>query len=228
MLRWLIAGCLTLLFLGCSTGGGEPVLDAKQVAERAAQAMDATDAHHFVIELSGRLTYVDPAGTLVLKRAEGDVVAPDKVRATVRTTTFGVASEFGVVGIGDQQWATNPLNNRWQPLPPELGSFNLRAMFDEQVGIASLLRTVSWTRESDTNRPYSLSSTVDGALLSPMTSGMITQGQVEVRLQIDAGSFRVSGATLVERDSSPDRPTTWQITLTQPEAAVEIVPPPIQ
>ncbi len=222
--RWLAV--ILLLLVACA--GSQPALGAQEVATRAAGAMSSVKTTHFVINMTGRLTYVDPNGVLGLKQAEGDVVAPDKVRATVKTSTFGIASQIGVVGIGNEQWATNPLSGRWQPVPPELGSFNLAALFDPQAGIAGLLKTVQWTLEASKDGKYHLRSAVDGAKLAAMTSGMITKGHVDVLLLVDAQSFLVTAATLVERDTSPDQPTTWQIVLTVPTTPVAIAPPPLQ
>ncbi|MBA3943452.1 MAG: LppX_LprAFG lipoprotein [Herpetosiphonaceae bacterium] len=222
--RWLAIALL--LLVGCA--GSQPALSSQQVATRAATAMSSVKTTHFVINMTGKLTYIDTNGVLGLKQAEGDVVAPDKVRATVKTSTFGIASQIGVVGIGDQRWATNPLNGRWQVLSPELGSFDLAALFDPQVGITGLLKTAPWQLEASKDGRYHLRSTVDGTKLVAMTSGMITKGQVDVLLLVDAKSFLVTSATLVERDTSPDQPTTWQIALTVPTTPVTIAPPPLQ
>ncbi len=214
------------LLAGC--GQGQPALTAAEIAAKSAQAMSEAKTLHFAITMSGRLTYLDTSGTLGLKTAEGDVVAPDKVRAKVKTTTFGVISEIGLVGIGAQQWATNPLNNRWSVLPPQLGSFNLATMFDAKQGVPGLLATQQWTADPAVKNGLGLKTTADGAQLAAMTSGMITKGKVDVAVTIDPTTYRITRATLVERDSSPQDPTTWQIVLSSPSGAIEIVPPPVQ
>ena len=222
--QWLFSLVVcALLVAGCG-GRQQAVLDAPMVAQQAATAMAQVQTLHFVVELSGRLTYVDTTATLGLKFAEGDVATPDRVRAKLRTTTYGVINEWGVVGIGLDQWVTNPLNGRWQRLPPAWGQFNLAALFDPKAGIANLLRTATWT--AGDAQTFSLRATLDGSTLQVMTSGMITQGRVDAVLVLDPATQRVVRATLVERDSSADKPTTWQIALSQFDASITIAPPP--
>lgn len=215
---WLML-CLLLVFAAC---GGPEQLPPKEIAERAAKTMVETKTIHFTINVTGA------GSALGLQNAEGDIVAPDKVRGTLKLSTLGIISEIGIVGIGEQQWATNPLNNRWEVVAPGSGSFNLSTLFDAQVGIPALLRSETWTNGSTAAGKYVLLTKVDGSKLSPVTVGSITKGNVDVELAIDSQSFLVTDATLIERDTSQDTPRTWQIALRNPNAAVEVNPPPIQ
>lgn len=218
------------MLAACSFRSGLPQLSADEIKQRSAASMDALSSLHFMIELSGRLTYIDPASVLALKRAEGDIVAPDKVQAVVRTRTFGTTADLGVVGIGAQQWARNPLSGRWETLPPEYGAFDIGALFSGETGVAGLLRDVPLTaqpQETLDGRPhYVLTTTTSGQQLTAMTSGMITGGAVDVKLSIDGATFRLSQIELTERDTDPTAPTRWLIKLSAFDQPVQITPPP--
>lgn len=218
------------MLAGCAARSDLPQLGPDEVAERAAAKMAAIKSLHFAIELTGRLTYIDPAGVLALKSAEGDIAAPDRVQAVVRTRTFGTSTELRVVGIGPTQWARNPANGRWETLPPELGSFDIGALFDAETGLAGLLRGATFATVEQTaldGQPhYLLSTETPGQQLAPMTSGMITEGVVAVRLYVDGATFALTQIELVERDTDPDEPTSWLIKLGAFDQPVTIAPPP--
>lgn len=217
------------LLAACSFQSGLPQLSADQIKQRAADSMAALRSLHFVIELTGDLTYIDPAGVLALKRAEGDIVPPDRVQATLRTRTLGTTTELGVIGVGATQWARNPLSGRWETLPPEYGSFDIAALFGGETGIVGLLRDAPLSiapQETLDGRPhYVLSTTTSGQRLTTMTSGMITSGNVAVKLYVDGTTFLLSRIELTEIDTDPEEPTRWQITLSAFDQPVTITPP---
>lgn len=220
------------LLVACSFQSGLPQLSADQIKQRSADSMTALQSLHFMIELSGDLTYIDPAGLLALKRAEGDIVTPDRVQATIRTRTLGTTTDLGVVGVGTTQWARNPLSGRWETLPPEYGSFDIAALFSGERGVVGLLRDVPLSAEPQetlSGRPhYVLSTTTTGQQLTAMTSGMITSGNVAVKLYVDGTSFLLSRIELTELDTDPEEPTYWQITLSAFDQPVTIAPPVTQ
>ena len=61
---------------------------------------------------------------------------PDKLHATAKALLVGIAIEVQVVGLGNQQYMTDPASGRWQAMPP---SFNVLAAFDPNKGIADIL-----------------------------------------------------------------------------------------
>lgn len=209
-----------------------PEQDAEQLKIRAAEAMAAVKSLHFAIELSGRLTYIDPNRILALKRAEGDIVAPDRVQATIRTRTLGATTDIAVIGVGTEQWARNPVSGRWEPLPPEYGTFDISAPFNAEYGLSGLLRTQTFERQANAtlnNRAhYVLTTQTAGATLSRMTSGMITGGNVLVKLWIDGDTLRLSQIALTEIDTDPEEPTQWTIVLSAFDQPVNIALPATQ
>lgn len=228
-LSWLI--CAWLL-AACSSQPALPNQTSAELAQRAADQMERVKSLHFAIELTGDLTYIDPAGLLALKRAEGDLNAPDRVRATIRTRTLGATTDIDVIGVGTAQWARNPANGRWETLPPEFGSFDIGALFSAEYGLPAVLRSQTFERKANETlnerAHYLLATTTAGETLSRMTSGMITDGTVGVTLWIDGETLRPAQIVLIEQDTDPDEPTRWQITLDRFDQTVEIVPPPAQ
>jgi lipoprotein LprG len=229
MWRALTLIVLSWLLVACGAQSSQPKPSADEIKARAAATMSALTSLHFTIELSGKLTYIDTSRLLALKRAEGDIVAPDRVKAVVRTRTFGTTTEIGIVGIADQQWARNPVSGRWETLPPSYGTFDIAALFAPEHGLGSLLKTQSLAQQPndtlDGRAHYLLGTTVPGAVLAPMTSGMITTGTVQAQLWVDSTTFTLSQIALTESDTDPDDPTHWLIKLSAFNQPVEITPP---
>lgn len=230
--KWWIFLVVGLMLAACTPQPDAPDLTADEIKNRAAETMAALKSLHFTIELTGALTYIDPTRILALKRAEGDIVAPDRVAATIRTRTFGSTTDISVVGVGTQQWARNPASGQWEALPPEYGTFDMGALFNNEYGLSGLLRTQSFTKQPnetvENQTHYVLATQTPGATLNRMTSGMITQGNVDVKLWINSETMRVSQIVLTELDTDPEEPTRWQITLSAFDQPVDIAPPATQ
>lgn len=226
---------MSLLVAGCGLLGPDltPTPLPGQVAVRAGERMLATHSLHFVIEISGQLAYLDDPPTMALKRAEGDVVRPDRVRALVKVYSLGVVSEVGIIGLGEEQYVTNPLNQQWEKLPPNYGwYFDPTLLFDPEYGIKALLQETTWTfgadEEADDPEHYILHGQLPGQRLAPLTSGMVTSGEVSVDIWVGRKDGYVRRITIVELDSDPDEPTNWSIQFSAFDDPVEIKPPPIQ
>lgn len=220
--HWILLA-LIILLAGCA-GRDNAALTPKQVATNAAEKLEATEQLHFVIERTG----VQAPAALALQQAEGDVVIPDKIRAKVQASTFGITSEIGVVAIGAEQWMTNPLSGQWQALAADEMPVNLRLLFDRQSGVAGLLRSGEWTEAASDGGVYTLRATFDGQQLATMTSGLIAQGAVDLEAKINAEDFVLNEALLIETSTSAEDPTTWRLQFSAPSGTVEIVPPPVQ
>jgi hypothetical protein len=194
--------------------------------------MLSVDSLHFAVQLSGKLTYLDSPPTLALKRMEGDLVRPDQVRAIVQVSSFGVLTEFGVIGLGSEQYITNPMNQQWEVLGPELGFyFDTALLFDPQYGIEAILTDTDWTfgtgEETRDQQSYYLHGQVPGERISPLTFGMVSSGRVAVDTWVSRDSFDVQRIELLELDSDPGNPTRWLIELAGFNEPVEIKAPPI-
>jgi hypothetical protein len=193
--------------------------------------MLATDSLHFIIELSGKLIYLDSPPTLVFKRAEGDLVRPDRVRAIVKVLSFGFASEVAILELGDEQYLTNPLNQQWEKVPPGQGwYFDPTLLFDPEYGIEPVLNETAWTfcaEEDIEGQPhYCLHGQLSGERVSPLTSGMIGPGKVTVDAWVGRQDGYVRRIQIVELESDPENPTQWLIEFSAFDQPVDIKLPP--
>jgi len=188
---------------------------------------------HFNITLSGALDYIDRPPTTALKGVDGDLLRPDKVRATVKVSTLGVVTQIGLISLGETSYVTNPMNQRWQLLPPEWGwYFDPRAPFDEQHGIPAIIPLVPMHKigveELEGKSYYHIAGTAQGEQITWWTAGMIASGDVPVDLWIAPDTFEIRKVRLVETTSDEKRPTTWDIIFTQYDVPVEIIAPPVE
>ncbi|MBM4430430.1 MAG: LppX_LprAFG lipoprotein [Chloroflexi bacterium] len=234
----LLVGIGFLLMASCRTPTPEPTPTPTptpspvEVASRAGTQMCSINSLHFIIELSGRLTYLDSPPTLALKRAEGDLVRPDRVRGIIRVSSFGVVSEVAIVGLGDEQYITNPLNQQWEKLPPGYGwYFDPTLMFNPEYGIESILRETVWTfgaeEEIDNQAHFRLHGQSSGERLSPLASGLIRPGKVTVDVWVGQQDAYVQRIQIMELESDPENPTRWLIEFSAFDKPVDIQAPPV-
>lgn len=241
-LLWLVAAIL--LIAGCGAVKPEPTAtptaiptptpapSPDDIARQAGSRMMALDSMHFVVELSGTLTYLDKPPTLALKRMEGDLVNPDQVRAIVQVSSFGVIAQIGVIGLGSDQYITNPLNQQWEVLDPEAGFyFDTSLIFDPEHGIEAILKDTDWTfgepGTSQEEEYYLLQGQVPGERISALTFSMVSSGRATVDLWVSRADYYVHRIELTELDSDPLDPTHWVMELSAFDEPVQIEAPPI-
>lgn len=236
MRRLMIVGAALLLAGGCAPSTEAtptPTPAPADIAAMAGQRMLSVHSLHFVIELSGQPVYLDSSQMMALKRAEGDLEQPDRVRAIARVSSFGVASEIGIIGIGDDRYATNPLNQQWERLPEGYGwYFDPAVLMDPEYGVSAVLTTSDWTFSAPENPEdaatyHVLHGDMPGERLRLLTSGLIESGNVAVDVWVDREDGYVHRIYIVEVDSDPENPTRWQITFSAFDEPVNIQPPPV-
>lgn len=234
----LFVGAALVLIAGCDlatpapTPTPTPTPSPADVAIRAGQRMLTVESLHFIMELSGKLVYLDYPPTLALRRAEGDVKRPDQVRAIVKVSSFGVASEIGIIGIGADQYMTNPLNQQWERVPPGQGwYFDPAILFDPEYGIEAILRISEWTfgaqEEIEGQTHDVLHGQVPGERLWLLSSGMIDSGEVMVDVWVNREDASVRRIQLVELGSSEEDPTQWLLLFSDFDDPIDIQAPPI-
>ena len=208
-----------------------PQLTAREIAQKSAERMTAISTFHFNIEVAGRRKAIDPLGTLILRRAEGDVARPDRAQSKIRVALSGVIVEVEAVGIGNRQWLTNPLTRRWEEAPKGWG-YNPAVLFDAQIGLASLLKRVEGlTRATDESLDgkshYRLTGRIAGNEIAPMTAYMVTGSDVSFTLWVGADDFILRKVHIVEKDAGDSDATEWDILLSQFDKPVRIEQPPL-
>jgi hypothetical protein len=81
--------------------------DASALLVRAAAAMAGLASFHFALSTPRGATTILDAFELV--RLEGDVLRPDRYRATIDATAAGFDVSVEAIGVGDRLWVTDPM-----------------------------------------------------------------------------------------------------------------------
>lgn len=119
-----------------------PQPDPAVLARQAADQVEALKSFHFLLEHENGGTPI--VLNLLMSRAEGDIVKPERLRADVdaTATTLGNARvKVQVVNVGDKAVISNPFNPRqWVPLP---GQNRLADIFDPGAGTTAALRAAT-------------------------------------------------------------------------------------
>jgi LppX/LprAFG-like lipoprotein len=160
------------------------------------------------------------------------VVRPDKAQSKIKVALSGIIVEVQAVGIGDKQWLTNPLTQRWEAAPPNWG-YNPAVLFDAQTGIASLLQRVAdLTRAGDDaldgKTHYKLTGKIAGKDVAPMTAYMVTGSDVSFTLWVGADDFILRKVHISEKDAGESEATEWDIALSAFDNPVKIEAPVVK
>lgn len=146
-----------------SCGGDDPapaaLPAAATVLDESATRMEQVRSMHFLLEHEKGATEI--VRGIAMTRAEGDVVTPDKMQATIKGGLGPVNFEVGIVILGDQAWIQNPLNRRW-----ESEDITIDQVFDPREGVIALVRstrdaTVTGTEDVAGVRCYVVEATLD-------------------------------------------------------------------
>ncbi len=191
-----------------------------------------TETLHYAINLSGRLAYIDRPPTTALKNVEGDLLRPDKVTGLVKVSSLGIITQIGLISIEGESYVTNPLNQRWERLPPEWGwFFDPSLPFDEEHGIPAVVPQVEMEKagveEIEGQSYYHLKGVTAGEMIRWWTAGLIGPEDVSVELWIDTHTFLIHRVHIVEFESDPERPTEWDIAFSNFNEPLNIQTPPI-
>ncbi len=222
---------LGLLLTACGTS--IPQVPPAQVITRAGDAMLQAPSFHFNIDLSGKSVVLNQATQLSLRSAEGDFARPDKMGVHLKVLLAVAAAELDMIALGNEQYVTNVLTQQWEVLPPKFG-FNPAIMFDPQVGLEQLLKAgldnAHWigVEVLDGKNLYHLQGSISGDRLQGMSSGLIGKGPIDVDLWIEPDTYLPRKAVIVDKDSDPEKPTTWTMTFSSYGKEVNIAAPKVQ
>lgn len=154
--------------------------DPAVLAKDAAGWIEAAQSFHFLVQHENGGTPI--VLNLLMTRAEGDIVKPDRMRADVeaKATQLGNANvKVKVVNVGDVAKVTNPFNSRdWVTLP---GQNRLADIFDPGAGTTAALREakdLKITGEETLNgvKVWRVEGLVDAAALSGVASTIAEPG----------------------------------------------------
>lgn len=227
-LRGLPALVLVVVGLLASCGGDEAdtaaLPAASTVLDQSATRMEQLRSMHFLLEHDNGSTEI--VRGIAMTRAEGDVVTPDKMQATVKGGLGPVNFELGIVILGKDAWIQNPLNRRW-----ESESITIDQVFDPRQGVIALVRstrdaTVTGTEEVGGVNCYRLEATLDSGDLDLLPGDPEPGKSVPTRAWIGVDDHLVRKVELrgaVSEDESPNLVRT--LTLSRFDEDISIVPP---
>lgn len=216
-----------LLLAACGGDDEAPPADlpeATTVLEGAATRMEQVRSLHFVLDHEEGTTEI--VRGIAMSHAEGDVVAPDSMQATLEGGLGPVNFEVGVVIIGEDAWIQNPLNRRW-----ETEDITIDEVFDPREGVVALVRsaqspTVADIEEVDGVDCYRVEATLDSGDLTllpedpapgrsvPTVAWIGVEDQLVRRIELRGPVARGESDELVRR-----------LTLSRFDEDIAIVPP---
>ncbi len=134
----IVSGLTAVLAAACGGGGKSTststLLPASSVLPQAIQAFDSLQTFHFTLTHQNGTTPI-PNG-LQLVSADGDVIVPDHLYASITAKAGNQTVMVQVIGIGSQGWITNPFNRQWQPLP---NGTTISDFFDPTQGVKAVI-----------------------------------------------------------------------------------------
>ena len=170
----LLALVLTLAACGGSTSS---VPDAHQLITQAQAAIQKVKSYHFNLAVDNPGT----GGALTIKTADGDIVVPDKLTANANVLVLGNVVQVQIVTIGNQQYVTDPITNRWMRTS---GLLDPRTLSDPGTGVSAILGHIQnpstpTDATVDGTPCWSIDGTLDAKYLTGITGGGAPAGTID-------------------------------------------------
>lgn len=228
-----ILGALLLLLTACGSEESASLdedITAQEVLENASARMAKIESMHFRMDVEGK-TLIDPAGTLRLLNAEGDMARPDRVEVqfqveVLRSQTISIR----MVSIGAESWTTDLVTGDWVTAPSEFG-YDPEILYDNQNGLGPIMGKVDnpemvGTDEIDGHKTYHVRGTSPGEVMKLITGGTMHGDQIGLDLWIDGETWDLIRVVVTEPEGSGvEDPATWTMKLSNHNERVDIEPP---
>lgn len=203
-----------------------PAPSAQDLLNSAIENTAALKAFHFTLTHENGSTPV--AQGISMKKADGDFVQPDRMRATVSgTLQQGFAIDANVISVGNNVWIAL-VANKYVPLPNGVGAASI---LDPNNGVLKALRGVKSPEYSGSDKINGVdmtivSGTIDAGDLTALDSQAQSGKPVKGRVWIGNSDQRVYRLRL-EGPLNDQEPANIarQIDLSQFNESVDIQPP---
>lgn len=182
------------------------VLTGAEIIGNSSWQMQTVNSYHFVLDQSGGGT---PLGIgLEMNKAVGDVVRPDKLKATISGTFAGMSLEVQLVSSAGVARMTNPVNGNWEEPPAQ---FNVLSLFDPNTGIAAIMNGMAnITRLDDASSSrvllYHLSGNINSKDLSSITGISLEGTSIKVEVWIGQNDWLVRNIQLTGQITETEVP----------------------
>ncbi|HUG74968.1 MAG TPA: LppX_LprAFG lipoprotein [Acidimicrobiia bacterium] len=211
----LIAAAL----VGGCTGGDETLPDPGELLQRSAAAMASVDTAEFEMTVDGAAITISG---LTMRSARGLYVAPDRARAVLTMSLGTITAELGTISIAERTWLTEPLTGRWDELDPGTG-FNPAVVFSDEGWEPLLAEDITDATVSSHSRGYQVDGIAPAARIAVVTSGLVTDQDVDITLLIDRDTDRLLEVRFSTTGASGE--TDWLITLGPYDEPATVEPP---
>jgi hypothetical protein len=174
---------LTAVLFSCG-GTKTTTLSPSEIIDQSGTRLQALNSYHFLLEQAGGGT---PIGMGVeMKKAEGDILRPDKLQATLSGAFAGMTLEVKIVSVGGSMKMTNPLTGKWE-VPS--ASFNVLSVFDPNKGIAAILKSLTEVSKLDDVQSggvpcYHLSGNIKSENLAAITGSAAPGSSITTEVSI--------------------------------------------
>lgn len=178
----LLVLLLLLTACGGDNGGGSSAgaPDAKTLISNAQTAIQKASAYHFNLQATS-----PGAGTqlFTIQGADGDIVTPDKLKATATALVGGISTaQVNVISIGADEYVTDPITGSWKK---QSGLIDARTLTSSDTGISAILGHIqnpsTPTDSSVDGTPcWSTSGKLDTQYLKSIVGDAVVAGTVDV------------------------------------------------
>jgi hypothetical protein len=178
----IILVVLAAAVIGCG-GTKTQSLAPADIVNQSSTKMQALNAYHFLLDHVGGGT---PIGVVEMKKAEGDVVRPDKLKASITGTVSGMTVQVQIISVGKVLKMTNPLSGNWET---PSSSFSVLSIFDPNSGIAAILKGLANPAKLDDAQEsgvlcYHLSGSIQSENLNAITGSSATGTSISTQLWV--------------------------------------------
>lgn len=218
----LLALLLTVLAACGGAPTDQPLPDAAQTLQTAAEQIQTATTLRFKLQLTGAPAYVDYNNTIAFLTANGAYVEPDRVQAKVTAKLIGIPGEVDIVAIGDEQYMKSAVltANRWlvQQFSP---GFNAQKLIKSDTGIEAAIRSIRNVKMVGREKlfgtdVYHLTGEATATDIASLTVDLIRgTGTVVVDAYINTGTGRVDQVILTQPETKTDEldATKWTLEL---------------
>jgi hypothetical protein len=161
---------LILAFIIAACGGSNSnTPTAQQLIKNAQAAIQQVKSYHFNLVAKNLGT----GGKLPIQSADGDVLVPDRLKASAKVLVFGSTLAVNIITIDDDQYITDPISGKWEKTT---GLLDPRTLSDSKTGVAAILGHIeNPSTPVDSNvdgRPcWSIDGRLDAKYLAAITGG---------------------------------------------------------
>ncbi len=198
---------LTAVLAGCKgspTPTPTPSLAPSEIVNQSSAKMQTLSSYHFLLQQVGGGTPI--AAGVEMTKAEGDVVRPDKLKATITGTVSGFAVQVQIVSVGGVLEITNPLTGAWET---PSASFSVLSIFDPNTGVGAILKGLAdpaglADAQAGGVLCYHLTGSIKSENLSAITGSAVTGTSISTELWIGKDDLFVRQVKLTGQITSSE------------------------